>query len=574
MRKAGLTVLSAMLCLAVPVTAGASGDRGALAVRKEKSPPAPKSPSKVPSGRPVKPAKPELQQLRDLIQEQQGELAAQRKALQEQQREIDELKSRSTGQTTSVANPQPGAAPSVPAAPSAIAAAALPTPAAASEKASSATSVLRTTESSSANHAITASVKAPQQANEPKLGPLSTDKIQIGVTFFGDYGFYNETGFGPQFITQINQPGPGNDHFNSFDVTRTYLNFFYTPNDAVTLRVTPNIFRQVDGSSGAIGNGKGAQIGGSTNGNLSFRIKYAYVEFNKLFAHSAAFGKTKITIGSETQPLTDWEEGLSGYRYAYLTPWNYLSLSSTFVGAKIHGPIEFNGKEYLDYDIGVFDTASFHAIEQNDKKDAMARLTFYPEGTTSDRTGFGVTFFENYGYNTQTPDTRSIPLNRIAVIPFFQTHSKSAQIAFEYDLGRNAFGSGNLFSGAAPVAGGPFFMGGAATDLGTVAASVLAGDRTRQQGYDVFGHVKLGNSQFALFGMFQYFQPNTHFDPSLLGLRNDPIDFEHTVGGVSYHYNTHLDLAIEDSNFHWIHPQGTFGTKDTNGIFLNFQFNY
>jgi hypothetical protein len=417
---------------------------------------------------------------------------------------------------------------------------------------------------------VSLSTREPQKPAQDlgKALGINSDKIKLGVTAFGDFQFYTDTGFGPQFITQINQPGPGNEHFNSFDITRTYLNFFYTPNEAVTLRVTPNIFREVDGTSGAIANGTGAQIGGSTNGNLSFRLKYAYIEFNKLFKDSPAFGKTKITFGSETQPLTDWEEGLYGYRFTSLTPWNYLSLSSTFVGAKMHGPIEFNGKDYLDWDLGVFNTASFHAIEQNDKKQAMARLTWYPVGTKTDRTGFGITGFYNYGYNTKTPDTKSTPLYRVALLTHYQTHSKSAQIAFEYDLGRNAFSTGNLFSGTAPVPGGPFFAGGAATDIGTVAAAVLSGDRTKQQGYAAFGHVNLGSSPFALFGLFQYFQPNTNFPGT------NPIDFDRTVGGLSYHYNSHLDLALQDSNFHWVHPQGTVGATDTNAIFLNFQFNY
>ena len=554
------------LC-AAPVFANAGGDKDAPKTTKASGPSATasdKTTAKAPAAKPevVAPAT-ELQKLQDLIQAQQQELVAQRKALDEQQKEIDALKGRSAVapvQPQSDSDPSPAAA--LAAAPKP--AAAMPAPVA---------TPLTATESGSTNRATAAAPKQVQ-AGEPKLGPLALDKIKLGVTFFGDYAFYNETGFGPQFNTQINQTGPGNDHFNSFDITRAYLNFFYTPNDKVTLRITPNVYRQVDGSATAIGNGNGSQIGGSANGNLVFRLKYAYIEFNKPFAGSAAFGKAKITIGSETNPLVDWEEGLYGYRFTSLVPWNYLSLSSTFVGAKIHGPIEFNGKEYLDYDIGVFNTATFHAIEQNDKKDAMGRLTWYPMGTTSDRTGFGITVFENYGYNTKTPDSRSTPLNRLATIVSYQTHSKSAQVAFEYDLGRNSFGTGNLFSGAIPAPGGIFDAGGTAKDIGTIASAVLAGDQTRQQGMDVFGHVKLGRSPFALFGLYEYFQPNTKYDFRSAGFTADPIDFARTLGGISYHYNDHLDFAVEDSNYRWLHPQGTLGTQDTNGIFLNFQFNY
>src|SRR5690242_17601174 len=237
-----------------------------------------------------------------------------------------------------------------------------------------------------------------------------------------------------------------------------------------------------------------------------------------LFFFSSRRRHTRLTCdwssdvcSSDLSPLIDWEEGLSGHRYTYLVPWNYLSLSSSYSGARIHGPIQLNGKEYLDYDLGVFNTASFHAIDTSDKKQVMVRLTWYPLGTTLDRTGFGLTFFENYGYNTKLPSQISTPLNRIAILGHFQTHDNRYLIAGEYDLGHNATSTGNLFSGTAPVSGGPFFAGGAANDIGTVSAAVLAGNATRQQGFAFFGHAGLGHSPFGLWGFYQRFKPNVNF---------------------------------------------------------------
>lgn len=419
---------------------------------------------------------------------------------------------------------------------------------------------------------------APESEKKEKFGPLATQKIKLGVTFFGDYAFYSNTGFGPQFLTQINQPGPGNADFNSFDVTRAYLNFFYTPIDAITLRITPNVYRQINTSGGAQANGKGAAFGASDNGNLGYRLKYAYVEFNHPFKGSKAFGKDKITIGSETNPMIDWEEGLYGYRYVNLVPWNYISLSSTYDGLKVHGPIEFNGKEYLDYDLGVFNTASFHSLELTDKKQVMGRLTWYPVGTTADRTGFGLTAFEDYGYNTKTPDTHSTPDYRFAALAHFQTHDKGYLIAGEFDMGRNAFSTGNMFSGVGPVAGGPY------GDLNTLSSAILAGDRTKQRGYAFFGHARLGGekSPWALFGMYQFWQPNTN-------VNNNPLDFHRVIGGISYSFSKNLDLALDSQNLIYSHSQFTFPANElpsittpianavpdnTNAIFFNMQFNY
>lgn len=436
-------------------------------------------------------------------------------------------------------------------------------------------------------HAAVASVESQQSkyAKKSDLSDLAFGKVKIGGLFYGDYAYYNNTGFGPQFLTQLNQPGPGNDGFNSFDITRTYINLLYTPTDSVTLRLTPNIYRAVDGSATAISDGKGAQIGGSTNGNLGFRLKYAYIQFNKPFADSPAFEKGQIRIGQTMNPLVDWEEGLYGYRFVNLVPWNYLSLSSTYVGAEVNGPIMHNGKEYLDYQIGAFNTASFHSIEQNDKKQAMGRLTWYPFGTKTDRTGFGLTFFENYGYNTKTPDTKSTPLNRLAVLGHYQSPKKGYEIVGEYDLGRNAFSTGNLFSGAGPTSTGTYAA------FNSLASAILAGDKTQQQGFAFFGHAQLGQSKWALFGMYHYFQPNTKISGT------NPLDFNRTVGGISYKYNKHMTFALDDQNLTYTHSQFTITAAQiatfspslaaqfpagipnavpdsTNAIFMNMQFSY
>ena len=432
----------------------------------------------------------------------------------------------------------------------------------------SASPTFRQTESSSMSQAAASLAARPPQSGDQKLGPIALQDFKIGATFYGSFSHYTDTGFGPAFQdTPTTQLGPGNSGLNAFEVNRAYINLFYTPNAHVTLRITPDIYRQIDNTDGAIAAGNGAQTNATENGSYTFRLKYAYVDFQKIFGEGA-FKNDKVTFGQTQNPLVDWEEGLSGYRYAYLVPWNFLSLSSTYSGARLHGPIEVNGKEYLDYDLGVFNTASFHAIETNDKKQAMVRLTWYPLGSTTDRIGFGLTFFEDYGYNTKFPSQISTPLNRLAVLGHFQTHDKKYEIVGEYDLGRNALSTGNLFSGVAPVAGGPFFLGGGSNDVGTVSAAVLAGTATRQQGFAFFGHAGIGHSPFSLWGFYQYFQPNTKFPGK------DPIDFSRTVGGLSYHFDKYFDVAFGDQNFNWVHPQGMTGAQNTNGIVIWTQFNY
>src|SRR6202167_5948520 len=55
------------------------------------------------------------------------------------------------------------------------------------------------------------------------------------------------TGFGPQF-TDGNQtwPGPGNNSFNEFAMTRAYLDFRFSPVDDFTMRIVPDMYAMVN----------------------------------------------------------------------------------------------------------------------------------------------------------------------------------------------------------------------------------------------------------------------------------------------------------------------------------------
>ncbi len=438
--------------------------------------------------------------------------------------------------------------------------------------------------------AVTSSESSPAgQAN--KSGPLTLDngKITLGATFFGLYRYYANTGFGPQILTLLNTPGPGNGGFNSFDVDRTYINFVFTPTKALTFRVTPNIYRQYSSASG-VKLGSTSATGSTENGNLLLRLKYAYVEYNTPFAHSKTFGKDKLTFGQQQQPLTDWEEGLYGYRFVNLTPWNYLSLSSTYPGLRLHGPIEFNGKQYLDYEVGVFNNQSFHAYETGDKKQVMARLSYYPMGAVSKYQGLGLTGFVDYGYRDAAPDLNTnVPITRVAALVHYETKSGDYGIAGEYDYGRNAFAVGNMFSGSGPA--DAFGFGPTQyAPFNSMTAALLSGTHTNQRGFDFFGHARLGKSPFYLFGMFEQFNPNTQ-------VTTNPLDFRTVVGGISYKYGKYWQFALDSQNIIYYRNQFTFPASelvkfnpslaaqypngipnavpgDSNAIFFNVLFNY
>ncbi len=386
---------------------------------------------------------------------------------------------------------------------------------------------------------------------------LANGKVRLGALFYADYAYYYKTGFGPQFETQTNFPGAGNNNFSTFDVHRTYINLFYSPTDHVTLRLTPNIYREaITASADKVGQVSG--IGASADGNLTFRLKYGYLEFGKLFEQTNYFKNTNIRFGQQMNPLVDWEEALWDYRWLSLTPWNYLSLSSTQVGASLNGPIGKNGKTYLDYQIGVFNDASFHAFEYSEQKQFMVRGSLYPMGAKTRFQGLGITGFYDHGYQNNPPDTGAAPVIRTATLVHFTTTNNGAMIGAEYDWGKNAFSLGNMFSGSGPADA----FGIATTQyagLTSLAKAVLAGTETKQQGWNVFGRFNFPGTKFGVFAWDEFFQPNTN-------VPDNPLDFYHVIAGLSYRASARWRIAFSSQHVIYKHDQFTYPASSINGF--------
>ena len=415
------------------------------------------------------------------------------------------------------------------------------------------------------------------------------NRFHVGTVIFGDYALYTHTGFGPVFIENQAFPGPGNNIYNSFDLNRAYLNFYFNPTPDWTVRLVPDIYRAF-GSASPATLSRTSSVGSNLSGDLNYRIKYAYLEYNKLldWAGDATKGST-IAIGVLPNPQVTWQEDLFGFRYVTYGPWNYLGLSSGQAGIKIEGPIKYNDLTYVDYSFGAFNNAKYFQFEESNTKQVMARVSVYPFGAKWRYQGLGVTGFYDYGYNNNPPDNSSVltgfganpnafgrendaHLTRVATILHYDTENWS--FGGEWDYGHNAFPAANLFSSNGPsVFFTPpsfTFPGGVPTaaanpyttpyyNFAAMTAAFQNNSRTVQQGFDFFGRYHLPDTKFTAFGLFQYFQPNTKVD-------HNPLDFYRYVAGVQYQVNEFVRIALDTQDLQFFHGQDPISTKYANSF--------
>ncbi len=187
------------------------------------------------------------------------------------------------------------------------------------------------------------------------------NKFSLGTLWYFDYAMYTHPSFGPQFLTEINQPGPGNEMFNAFNLSRAYLNFLFTPTKDITLRVTPNLYTQIGTASNDKIGASGAW-GQPWTETWESASSTPTCNTTRLFDSIPSMKGTTIKIGVLPNGFVPWEEDLYGYRFVNLTPWNYYSLSSGQAGIALAGPIKSGEKTYVDYEIGRLQQLQFPCV--------------------------------------------------------------------------------------------------------------------------------------------------------------------------------------------------------------------
>ena len=189
----------------------------------------------------------------------------------------------------------------------------------------------------------------PAPGNTP---PDDTPSIKVGAVLYTDWTYVQS----PQALdADGNLINP-----SQFNVGRSYLNVTGNISHLVAFRITPDIARQ-DGT------------GGSLNGSLTFRIKYAFAQVN---LDDWMTRGSWARFGIQQTPIVDYEEGIYRYRFqGTIFSEREGFLSSSDAGASFHYNLPSN---YGEVHVGLYNGETYSKAEVNDQKAVQVRGTVRP----------------------------------------------------------------------------------------------------------------------------------------------------------------------------------------------------
>jgi hypothetical protein len=225
---------------------------------------------------------------------------------------------------------------------------------------------------------------AQDPAPAPAASPAPTfPSIKVGVTLFADYTIEQQ----PK-----KEDADGNTYTPSaFQIGRSYINVTGNISKNIAFRVTPDIARETG-------------VGSSLNGSYSFRLKFAYAQWN-LDDH---LGKGSFArFGMQPTPWVEFIDSV--YRYRFQGPTfedREGFLPSADVGASFRYALP---GDYGDFHAAVFNGETYSRPEVNDQKGIQIRGTLRPAPSHAVMRGLRVTgFYDKDAYVRNADRTRAI----------------------------------------------------------------------------------------------------------------------------------------------------------------------
>lgn len=182
--------------------------------------------------------------------------------------------------------------------------------------------------------------------------PDDTPSVKLGAVIYADYTVQQQP--------KIQDADGNNVTLSSFNIGRSYLNVTGNISPLIAFRITPDITRETG-------------VGSSLNGSYSFRLKYAYAQFN---LDDWMTKGSWVRLGMQQTPWIDFAEGVYRYRFqGQVFTEREGFLSSSDAGASFHYTLPGN---YGEIHTGFYNGETFTRFEANDQKGYMIRGTLRP----------------------------------------------------------------------------------------------------------------------------------------------------------------------------------------------------
>jgi hypothetical protein len=223
----------------------------------------------------------------------------------------------------------------------------------------------------------------PAAASVP---PGDTPAIRVGATLFADYTIQQQ----PKI-----RDADGNEvTANAFNVGRAYINVTGNITRNIAFRITPDITRETG-------------TGSSLSGSYTFRLKYAYAQFNLDDHLNPGRTGTWVRLGMQQTPWVDFMESVYRYRFQgtiFEDREGYLSSSDIGVSFRYNLP-----DNYGDIHTGIYNGETYTRPEANDQKAFMVRGSLRPLRAHPVLRGLRVTgFYDHDAYLRNAERTRAI----------------------------------------------------------------------------------------------------------------------------------------------------------------------
>jgi len=213
--------------------------------------------------------------------------------------------------------------------------------------------------------------------------PDDTPSVRVGAVIFTDYTFTQ--------APEITDADGNTVHASAFNVGRAYININGNISHVVAFRITPDITRDTDANS-------------SLNGNLVFRVKYAFIQTN---LDDWMWRGSWARLGIQQTPIVDFEEGIYRYRFqgtVFAEREGYLTSSDA--GASFHTNLPQN---YGEVHVGFYNGEGYSKAEANNEKAFQIRATVRPLLRGAISRGLRVTgFWDDDRYIKNGPKHRAM----------------------------------------------------------------------------------------------------------------------------------------------------------------------